>query len=890
MNPVWSNRFPGRGAHIVLIVAVVALIPLLIPGAVQAQPLALTDAVVSRSSGGTLGAGGSFESAISGDGRYVAFSSGAANLVPNDTNNALDVFVFDRVAGTIRRVSTDAAGVQANRSSDSAAITPDGNFVAFASPADFLVPGDSINSGDIFLKNLQSGAIQRVTAGFHFSASENCDAPDVSDNAGVLAYRCSFAPESIGLVRHPLAGGLSTTVVTSSIFNVLSKPRISGDGRSVAFVTDRNGVVVNDSNNTSDAFVYLHDTGTIRLASNAQTGGSPLGVLSDPPAISRDGCQVAFASSSNGFVSQDFNGLADIFVRNLCLNRIERANLEVSDGQTFEAQGGGSARPSISADARYVAFQTSATNLKSNNNQIFGNVIVVRDRQSPPGATGQVNTFVVGGVTFGNFAVEPSLSDDGFQVAAQVSGSSDQIVALTNGVAFAQPVALLNNPNGGEMFAPVPSGDANLVLVSSDAAGFDLGWGGNDADGNEDAFVFRPAIGGNGACMEQASMSSGDFNSPCFRPALKHEKATTPTTPDIPCPNPNATEICAPSIEPTMAASRMLVAFVTADSAVAVAKNETKIERDARRKGNSFGIYLRDLVSGAVFRVSTALPGGVGTVPQLSADGNSIVFVTNEDRSIDDLNTGADAYQIRIKPNLADGFDPPICLSCKDTVGSGSNPPGAGNPVVSADGNVVAMNVPTTGGGTQILLRNLVNGSSQRMGTPTGNSQRPRMDYSGSRLVFGSDANLDGADANAKPDVYLYENCCNKITRMSKPISGDASDASADAIISGDGRTVSYVSLANNLDPNDPASNGKQHVFVQRLDGARVRMRLARNSQGQLSDNDSFRPALGYNGNALFFDSLAGNLKNGEDFNPGRDVFRRFNPVSADIVFGAGFE
>ena len=889
MNLVRSDRFPGRGAPGVLIVQVAALLSMLIAGVVQGQtPLNLADEIVSRNSVGQRGSGGSFKSAISGDGRYVVFASGAANLVSGDTNGRLDIFVFDRVAVTIRRVSTTAAETQVtDGSSEQPTITADGRFVAFSSRSATLVGGDTNGpQPDVFVKDLSTGSISLVSLSTNNAQlSLGCDAPDIADNGQRIAMRCLLGPNFSQISVRDRGAGQTILVPNSagSEFGI-APPNISGNGGHVTFLhSASNGV-----------WHYDLTAQTNSVVSVGVGGANANNVSAMPAPLSFDGCRIAFASSASNLdpVRSDFNNRQDIFVRDRCGGFTERVNLEVSDGQLFEAQLGDSAWPSISADGRYIAFHTRAQNLQSDTNQISGNTIVVRDRKPPLGATLQINTYVVGGQTFDFFAVQPAISDDGRQLAAQASGNTvgDQILAVGNSTVFAQPVVLVNNPNGGEMFAPVPSGDANLVLVSSNAAGFDLGWGGNDSDGNEDAFVFRPAIGGNGACMEQASMSSGDFNSPCFNPAFKHEKGPTPNTPNIPCPNPNATEICAPSIEPTMAASRMLVAFVTADSAVALTKNETKIERDARRKGNSFGIYLRDLVSGAVFRVSTALPGGVGTVPQLSADGNSIVFVSNEDRSINDINTGADAYQVRIKPNLADGFDPPVCLSCKDTVGSGNNPPGAGNPVVSADGNVVAMNVPTTGGGTQILLRNLVNGSSQRMGTPTGNSQRPRMDYSGSRLVFGSDANLDGTDANAKPDVYLYENCCNKLTRMSKPITGDASDASTDAIISGDGRTVSYVSLANNLDPNDPASNGKQHVFVQRLDGARVRMRLARNSQGQLSDDDSFRPALGYNGNALFFDSLAGNLKDGEDFNPGRDVFRRVNPVSADIVFGAGFE
>jgi Tol biopolymer transport system component len=274
-----------RGASGLLALALAS-----VAGTASAQA-ALGDELVSRSDGGTRGNGASNEPVISGDGRYVAFTSGASNLVAGDSNGTSDVFVFDRVAHTLRRASTDANGVQANGASGDPAITPDGRYVAFSSTATNLVAGDTDSARDIFVKDLQSGAIQRASATFHFAASEVCDAPDISDDGSVITYRCSYPTESIGLVRRPLSGGASTTLVTSSIFNFLSAPRISGDGRSVAFATDRNLVVAGDNNNQTDVFVYLHDNASTRLVSNVPPSGGPLGAVSDPPAIRADGCE-----------------------------------------------------------------------------------------------------------------------------------------------------------------------------------------------------------------------------------------------------------------------------------------------------------------------------------------------------------------------------------------------------------------------------------------------------------------------------------------------------------------------------------------------------------------------------------------------------------------------
>ncbi|RPF36512.1 PD40 domain-containing protein [Streptomyces sp. TLI_185] len=102
-------------------------------------------------------------SSISGSGRLVAFESGLYSLVPDDTNKAADVFVYDRAARTTVRVSTAADGTQADGPSDSVSLSANGRYAAFTSAADNLVPGDTNGVADIFLKDLRTGAVERVS-------------------------------------------------------------------------------------------------------------------------------------------------------------------------------------------------------------------------------------------------------------------------------------------------------------------------------------------------------------------------------------------------------------------------------------------------------------------------------------------------------------------------------------------------------------------------------------------------------------------------------------------------------------------------------------------------------------------------------------------------------
>jgi len=118
---------------------------------------------VSVDSSGTQADGTSSSPRISADGRYVVFSSGATNLVMNDTNMVNDVFLHDTQTGSTTRVSVDALGNELNGATHDAAISADGLYVAFYSDATNLVPGDTNNDADTFVRDTQSNTTIRVS-------------------------------------------------------------------------------------------------------------------------------------------------------------------------------------------------------------------------------------------------------------------------------------------------------------------------------------------------------------------------------------------------------------------------------------------------------------------------------------------------------------------------------------------------------------------------------------------------------------------------------------------------------------------------------------------------------------------------------------------------------
>ncbi|MBX3059677.1 MAG: PD40 domain-containing protein, partial [Anaerolineae bacterium] len=119
---------------------------------------------VSIASDGTEGNERSwYQSYISADGRYVVFSSDASNLVGGDTNNEMDVFVHDRQTGQTSRVSVASDGTQANMLAGADSISGDGRYVVFSSMASNLVSGDTNGDVDVFVHDQQTGETSRVS-------------------------------------------------------------------------------------------------------------------------------------------------------------------------------------------------------------------------------------------------------------------------------------------------------------------------------------------------------------------------------------------------------------------------------------------------------------------------------------------------------------------------------------------------------------------------------------------------------------------------------------------------------------------------------------------------------------------------------------------------------
>jgi Tol biopolymer transport system component len=321
-----------------------------------------TTELVSVSTGGAPGNSHSDRPSISADGRYVAFISQSTNFDAGDTNGFTDVFVRNRLSATTERVSVALAGAQENDWSFSTSITPDGRFVAFGSYASNLVAGDLNGDADVFVRDRLVGTTARV------SIAENEDEGNNPSYSGA----------------------------------------ISADGRYVAFWSNTTWLVPGDTNGNWDVFVRDRQDLTTERVSVATDGTQSLGPDSfGTIAISADGRFVAFTCHSGNLVPGDTNGLADAFVRDRLLGTTERVSVNSGEG---EAWGGPSSVLSISGDGRLVAFYSQAANLVPGDTNGFEDVFV-RDRQQ--GTTERVSVDSSGAQADAPTAESGSLTADG---------------------------------------------------------------------------------------------------------------------------------------------------------------------------------------------------------------------------------------------------------------------------------------------------------------------------------------------------------------------------------------------------------------------------------------------------------------------------------------------
>jgi hypothetical protein len=733
---------------------------------------------------------------ISADGRYAAFSSAAADLVTGDTNGWSDVFAKDLRSGVTTLVSTDASGVQANGDSSQPAISRDGRYVAFGSVANNLVDGDTNQWEDIFLKDRASGAVTLVS----------------TDSQGAQSNWSSYSPA------------------------------LSDDGRYVVFYSLADNLVDGDTNNSFDVFVKDLTSGVTTLVSCDSNGVLGNGDASGP-AITGDGRQVAFKSTSTNLVVGDTNSVADIFVKDLEHDTITLVST-ATDGVLGN---GGSDRPTLSRDGRYVAFESGATNLVDDDINSYDDAF---RKDLVSGVTTRVSTDS-DGYDSGRYSGEPRISDDGryvvftsisdYLVAGDYNDTYDVFVKDT--VSGVTTLASANaSGEAGDALSVVGaiSGDGRYVTFLSESTNFVAG----DIHDFDDVFAKDLLTGAIRCVSDRCDDIPGPYSIWGFSNVGRF----------------------------SVSDDGRYVAFASyADNLV---DGDTNYEQD---------IFVQDLVSGAVRRVSTDSNGVQGNSvsyegPAISGDGRYVAFASRATNLVSDDTNGWDDVFVK---DLVSGITVRV-----NTSAGGAQCNGGWAPVLSDDGRYVAfasyaadLVADDTNGDTDIFVKDLVSGGVTRVSTNSGgvegdeSSDDPAISDDGRYVTFTSNAtNLVDIDTNRSQDVFVKD-LLSGVTRLVSSNSEGVQGSSVSWFpsISGDGRYVAFSSLSTNLAGDCRYfANG----FVKDLVSGAI-TRVNTDSPDPMEDGGNvFRTAISDDGRYVVFDSDSANLVAG-DTNDAYDIFVR---------------
>lgn len=786
---------------------------------------------------------------ISADGRYVVFTSSANNLVSGDTNDTTDVFVHDRQTRTTSRVSISSAGDQGNGPSHDASISSDGRFVAFSSNADNLVSADANDTTDVFVHDRETGATTIVSASTSLEPGNGGSFEGFISASGRYVTFVSRATNllpgdtnqwrdqgGVGddiFVYDRLTGSMERVSVSTDGIqgNSYSEyPSISADGRRVVFRTQANSLVPGDTNNAADALVHDRTTRkTIRVSvstNGVQTNGSIY-----EPRISADGGFVVFGSSATNLIPGDTNGVSDIFVFDL--TKIP-APLTVTASPASGTYNSGVWVTLTASEPARIFYTTSGEEPNQYSQEYTGPIshsqanwtlrfkaYAADGRESPAytetysitpaapvpsGTTERVS--VAGDGTEGNdgTGAYPSISADGRFVSFD-SYASNLVPGDTNGDPYSwmgRDVFVRDRQAGltervslsgageqanGASFRSRLSGDGRFVAFVSEASNLVPGDTNGDPDSwmGTDVFVYDRQS----RTTERVSVSSagGQANGPTWD-------------------------------RPSISADGRFVAF--SSEAGNLVPGDTNGEGDS---WNGTDVFVRDRLTGITERVSVSSADDQANAwardPAISADGRYVAFRSAADNLVPgDTNERTDVF-------VHDRVTRTTTRVSLSSAGEQADRGSYDVPAISADGRFIAFTsyatnlVPgDTNDEDDIFVHDRFTGTTERVSLSSegvqGNDwpEDPAISGDGRYVVFRSWANtLVPGDLNDRPDIFLHDRVTNKTTMVSLSGTGEyANDRSYDPAISGDGRHIAFESKADNLVPND--NNDTVDVFV----------------------------------------------------------------------------
>ncbi|MCA1844643.1 MAG: hypothetical protein LC792_15915, partial [Actinobacteria bacterium] len=849
------------------------------PAGAAPDSTGVTTRVSTRSGGGQAtaqGPAGAGQPAVSDTGAApsVAFTSDATNLVTDDHNGASDVFVTQ--GGTIWRVSLGNNFTEANGNSFSPAVSGDGRFVAFTSEADNLVPGDTNDALDVFVYDRDQSTVTRVSvAGDGTEANGDSRSPQVSDTVPpVVAFTSAATNLTAGdgngrtdVFVRTLGSSPSTTLVSAAAGattpgnGASDEPSIDMSGTKVAFSSGATNLVSGDANGKTDVFWRDLTSGATETVSVPNSGSKPANGDSISPSLSGDGQTIAFASDASNLGGSDNNDTTDVFVRSRATTSTVLMSRDCNGSVGDDASYG----PRISSDtspgnARAgVTFVTDASNLldgcsgspapKDNNNVTD---IYVRPFTGGPIVNERVSRDTAG-AEFTRPSLEAAISGDGQFVAFTVG---------TPGPAGEGPV------NDADVFGRDRQ-DNQTTRLSAPTNGTAVG----------PAITEFPAISGDGKVVAYASAApdlvTDDSNG--LTDVFVSDRAKSETTrvslglagaqPD----GPSAVDSA-----PALSGDGQIVAF--SSQATNLVADDTNSVGDVF----VYDRAKKETTRVSVGPGGAQATGGDSWAPSVSGDGRYVAFASDANNLVaDDTNNATDVFRYDRQAKTTTRISVGANGTPGDEISYSPSISGDGSVVafLSAAHNLA---VGDTNDVTDVFLRDLAAGTTVEVKTPggtpgNGESSAPSLSADGRSVAFASAAsNLAPDDTNNAADIFVFDRAAGTIERVNVGPGGAAASRDSETpSISGDGRFVAFSSEAPNLVPTD--TNRRTDVFVRdRTLGQTTRVSLGPVPGGQCAatqgDRPSLRPSISINGGVVAFQSTATNLVS-LDTNAAPDIF-----------------
>lgn len=806
-----------------------------------ATAAAQTTARVSVTETGGQAAGGSYSPrpAISADGSIVVVESPLSSLVPADTNAAIDVFVVD--GSSMSRVLGNGA-VQLDCAAQRPAVSGTGQFVAFDSCATNAVAGDTNGVNDVFVLDRNTGAVTRVSVA---TGGGQADAPSysaaISPNGRYVAFLSSAAnlvagADNVQVYRHDRDTATTVAVSRANGGGALGNADASGrpsvsDSGLVAFTSDASNLVA-DSNGVADVFVG-NGTTTARV-SLSSTGGQ-LASASGSPSISANDRLVAFTTAAAATPS-DANPVNDVFVR----DRTAGATVLVSRTPGGLAGNGSSFEPVVSPSGAYIVFTSLATDIDGTFDAVLDVFRAGLDVGGGIVAVSNVSRFSVGAQTATGASTQGSVSSAGLVVFASnepslVAGDTngDTDVFETAAPGFYQRLSVtaagLTETYSGTSSRPQPSFMGDTVAFLSSATNLVPG----DVNGTVDVFVRNVVTGTTtrlpvptgyeGVDANWVSIShDGRFVAYNRLISFLHDRSTGTT---VPVSVATAGGVVAQAAQPKVSASGRYVAFVTAAGLTAADTNQQA------------DVYVFDRITGISTIASRTTTNGIGngssTSPGISGDGRYVVFAfspakmapsdpdTPSDIFVRDMVAGTTTWVSDVPPEA--GFD-------------------SRDPSISTDGRYVGFlfltsTVSIEGTAPSRVFIARTDGAGAPRGSLSGATANevvvddtaydPTLSLFGRFLSFRSyKANLFAGDSNAAADVFARQvldgagaETFGAAVLVTSSTTGTAATggspfATENPEIGGNGTPVAFQSAFTTLVTGD--TNGMVDAFMRR--------------------------------------------------------------------------